>query len=171
MENPITSIGEAAKTGGSLVADFSYGIVGHLTKLTGDGYTAAVFGVFLLFTLSLLRGAASSRNSPLYSGGLVILGGGGLLVIAVLALLSQYQDFMSLFQPNADRDFLYKGLTSIEYKDEVKFRFIVYAIPSLFAPYKWYAAVFLNILLVGVFLGLISLLMTKLRGSPQGTAT
>lgn len=161
LENPLDAIGTIAREGGEL-AGKGFGLVGkYLTQLTGDSFTAALFAVFLLFTLMLLRGAASSRNSPLYSGGVAVIGGLGLVVTLLASIGSHGGKLVSLFRDNPERDFLYKGLTGYSFESEYKIRFIILELPNILSTHKWYAFIFLNMLVVGLILLAIHMVLSR----------
>ncbi len=165
LDNPLAPIGNIAREGGEIV-DKGLGLIWKsLSQLTGDTYTAALFAIFLLFTLTLLRGAASSRNVTIYSGALAIIGTIGTIVVLLFAIVAHRGPIISLFSDNPDRDFLYKGLTGHSYQSEYKFRFVIGLIPSMLATSKWYALIFLNMAVVGVVTLFLSAFLQSKRTS------
>ena len=163
LDNPINTLGEVAKDGGDWLSKGLFGFARMLEQVTGDATSAAIFAAFLLFTISLIRWGAGSKNFLLYAGSLVAVGGGGMVVLAVIAILGAAPDFLSLWQENDDRDYLYQGLSSYAFSEEWKLRFIIRAIPGLLMPYKWHAFVLLNVLGVGLVMFCIAFLQEHFR--------
>lgn len=152
IENPIEGLGNLSKEVGEGGQSLLFGVARFLQQITGDAETAAIFGAFLLFTLSLVRGGATARNHMLYALSLIGIGLGGLVILTGLGSAKAIPGLLSLYEPNPERDWLYKGLTSFEMKDEFTVRFAIREVMQAMIKNKWYALVLLDMVGVGAIM-------------------
>ncbi|MCK0197380.1 hypothetical protein MWN34_10695 [Ancylobacter sp. 6x-1] len=145
MENVFDSIGNALKSAG----EGSHGLARGLEYVTGNATAAALFALFLWFALSLIRGAAGARHFTLYGNSIRLLGGAGLVGLALLAVYEAIIEPPPIAATPEDRALVYKGLTG---KDFVEPSAVLTTSENLIkwvSFFKWYALVFVIMVVVG----------------------
>lgn len=93
IENPLDKAADLAHNAGDGLAGLLGGTARFLEQVTGDTFTAAVFAAMLLFTLTLVKGAASSRNPRIYISSIIFV---GFIIIGGTAAVSAYNASVQL---------------------------------------------------------------------------
>lgn len=145
MENPLDSAGELVKGAGEQGANFLFGIARFLEQITGDAVSAAIFAGFLIFALSLIKGAGLSRNSSVYSQAITklgIIGVVGYLVFSAILAISYSSE-------RSEADLVLQGLRGEKTGAVNGFSG---SFVSTFWENKWYLVIFVVMTLVGFIL-------------------
>jgi len=149
VENPLDKAAELAKNAGEGAAGLLGGIARFLEQVTGDAFTAAVFAAMLLFTLSLIRGAAGARNPRIYITTITIVGLIGIVGVFVVAGIISSSLFADELLKYRESYLLHRGL-NIQFDGTEPSR-----IKSLFFildRFKWYAFIFCAMLITGIIM-------------------
>lgn len=149
MENPLDTLGGAAKDGGNIAGEFLVGTARFLEQLTGNATAAAIFAGFLLFALSLIRVAATARNHALYGNSIRLVGIAGLIGILLFVSIHTVLQTGTPFQTNTEEALIYKGLTGQDYVPDNTPSIFVQRLLANAWNVKWYALIFVVMYVVG----------------------
>lgn len=145
MDNPLDTAGNAVKNVGEYGSQALFGFARFLEQITGDAVSAAIFAGFLLFALTLIKGAGLSRNSHLFSTSIALLGAIGFAGYLVYSLVQGV--YMSSSTDEAA--LIEQGLNGIQNSAASTF---FNATVAALSQYFWYGMVFLVMALVGTLL-------------------
>ena len=149
MDNPLDTLGELFRRGGDLIGAGLGSGARVLENATGDAVTAALFAGFLLFALSLLRGAVGSRNFLLYGRVLAIMGAVGLAGVVLLVVVGGISGAFSVSVSEEDA-FLYRSMHGADINSFSQYiRRFFSSLISAARYYVWYGLIFVIMIAVG----------------------
>jgi hypothetical protein len=168
MENPLDAAGELVENAGQHGSEFLFGLARYIEHLTSDATTAVIFTGFLLFALGLLGKMAMSRNSSLYSKGMIYFGLTGIFGVAGI---SAFQGYIfaskSGIEAAASHRVHYAVFTNRQWGEFYWDEFQSAAVTTAH-DLKWYALVFGIIFLVGLTAHLVVRTSQKIQNTVQG---
>ena len=154
MENPLESAGEAVKGAGELASDGLFGMARFLEQVTGDAVSASIFAAFLLFSLTLIKGAGLSRNSQVYSKAILNFGVVGIGAYVMYSMVGA----LSISSVTDELDIIQLGITGQSKGIAANFY------EALFSTLKgnfWYGMVFVVMTTVGFITSNVSDIIPK----------
>lgn len=146
VENPLDKAGEAVRAAGEGGSNFLFGISDFLEQVTGNAFVAAVFGFFLLFSLTLIKGASASKDHKIYSKAVKKLGFFGLLGLSLLFVISFVANYRITAAAVQEKNLINLGVWGKMGDESTSFLEILI---QTFSVYKWYGMVFIVMVLVG----------------------
>lgn len=150
MQNPLDTAGEIVKNSGEHGSQFLFGLARYIEALTGDATTAAIFTGFLLFTLTLVGKAGTSKNAELYSKALMGIAVLGSALMLVVSAWSGYRLTVKsgMTTPFPER-LQYMAFTGRNWGEFSLGEFWYHTLSTI-DRYGWFFAVFLVIFAVGL---------------------
>ncbi len=161
MENPLDTASGLAESAGQGLSGLLAGLARLLEHLTGDAISAAIFAGFLFFSLSLIKGAGSSKNLYLYSRSILslgVVGGIGYLLYVGILSVPRAEEIASV--PLSESEILQLGLQNIQPERDAKY---LEAYKAVFLENIWFLIVFVVMTTVGAILSRFS---SKDRAEP-----
>lgn len=145
MDNPLDTAGEVVKGAGEVASQGLFGFARFLEQITGDAVSAAIFAGFLIFALTLVKGAGLSRNASLYSQAIMRIGIIGMVGYAAFCLIQT----LGSADDVSEIDLVVQGLTG---EKPSQSNIFAKNLENVFSLHKWYFFVFIVMTIVGFLL-------------------
>jgi len=152
IENPLDKAAEIARSSGDMAAGLLGGTARFLEQVTGDAFTAAVFAAMLIFTLSLVKGAAGARNPSIYINSIIIIGIFIMSAIVALAVYGAQEQFSIEAIEYKERLYIHKGF-NVPFRDNEPV--LMNMIFAKFAKLKWYSLIGAIMTVAGIIMKIL----------------
>lgn len=161
VENPLDKAADLAKNAGDMASGLLGGTARFLEQVTGDTFTAAVFAAMLIFTLTLVKGAAGARNPRIYIKTIVFIGAAIIIGVAAISAYNAFDQFPLEFIRYKESLYTHKGFgVPFSESEPTKSALAI----ETFQKLKWYC-------LIGVAMTSAGIIMSFVTRSNKSTNT